>query len=260
LAGVALFTGVGVLSGCDITKDKETTVDYQAKIETILTDWSDKNSHLSNFSGENQELYTVSTREDDNFGTNALDLFVKYGADLTDISEFAVFGGEMFAEGADENTIHYADVGVDLLYQFSITDLKVNDIKLNQYYKLKDNDMYFKINVDDEKLRYIEIHYGTDEEDADVHYEDISIKDIYYKGDSAIKMTEIWYSHDYGTIFSDYGNREVNSISYHYNEFLLSTNTEKRVFDGMVKIEDSIGNETYNGQPVIMPIWKYILK
>ena len=144
MASLALFTGMGVLSGCDITKDKDSSANYQAKIETILTDWSDKNSHLINFSSENQELYTVSTREDNNFDTSALDLFVKYGADLTDATEFTVFGGSYNNENADENTMYYMDAEVDLLYQFSITDLNVKDIKLNQYYKLKDNDVYLK--------------------------------------------------------------------------------------------------------------------
>ena len=249
MASLALFTGMGVLSGCDITKDKDSSANYQAKIETILTDWSDKNSHLINFSSENQELYTVSTREDNNFDTSALDLFVKYGADLTDATEFTVFGGSYNNENADENTMYYMDAEVDLLYQFSITDLNVKDIKLNQYYKLKDNDVYFKINVDDEKVRYVEIQHNNDPESPDVKYEDISIKDIYYKGDSAIKMTEMWYSHGYGTISSSYGDREINFVDYYYNEFLLSTNTEKRAFDGMVNIEDSVSSVD-NGQPV----------
>lgn len=252
LASVALFTGMGVLSGCDLTKDKEPAVDYQAKIEIILTDWSNKNSHLINFSGENEELYTVNTREKDNIDMSALDLFIKYGADLTDASEFTVFGGRHNGEGVDNNTIYYADVGVDLLYQFSITDLNVKDIKLNQYYKLKDNDVYFKITVDDEKVRYVEIQYNNDPESPDVNYEDVNIKDIYYRDNSAIKMTEMWYSHGYGMISGDsyMPDREINFTEYYYEEYLLSTNTEKRAFDGMVKIEDSIGNETYNGQPV----------
>ena len=59
----------------------------------------------------------------------------------------------------------------------------------------------------------------------------------------------MWYSHGYGTISSSYGDREINFVDYYYNEFLLSTNTEKRAFDGMVNIEDSVSSVD-NGQPV----------
>ena len=236
MAGVALFTGMGILSGCDITKDKGAKVNYQAKIDTILKDWSNKNSHLINFSGENQELNTVHSREDDNFNTSSLDLFIKSGVDLNDVEDFIVFGGRHGDEGVDNNTWQYADVSVDLLDELGVIDLKLGDIKLNQYYKLKDYDMYFTINVDNEKLRYVYTSYeGLNEYD-------ISVCDFYYDNDSVIKMTEMEYS------FYSPGPFGVDVTSYQYYEYLPSSNPLKRAFDGMVKIEDSFGNFRYNDE------------
>lgn len=231
MASLALFTGMGVLSGCT---EKDPKVNYQAKIETIINNWGDKLDCVDDFDNEGV-LYNV-VKDANGLSSQAFDMFADCGIALPDISEFTVFGGQYNGEGVDNKTIDYINIDDEydyICYMYPQFKSLVGEIKIDQYYKVKGYDSYIKFMIDSEKVRFIQLDY----EDGAPKM-DCSITDIYYADNSAEKMIRM--SLDYEKVLAS--SLEQGDYSYFYEEFayeqvIPSSDAEKRALDGKMRID-----------------------